>query len=427
MTHVTLLYTDVAGYLRRVSVWIDGEPNTLSKVEANVDGSSILGFESVERSDVVVRPASSRILDLRRHGLHYAVFAGVFRADGTRHENDPRHVAEALESHLASMGLEARAGAEVEFYVVERALAEVGTRTQKLVVEASLPAKGLEGAARKAYNLAAKLPHEDVVEAVVGDLTSLGYNVSKVHRENGTSGQVELASGQLGPTELGDFVQLAKLLARLEAKERGLEAIFLPKPFHGDYGSGMHVHVSLWSGFRNLFEGLSEEARHFIGGILEHARSLAAFTNPTANSYRRLVEGFEAPVYVCWGVGNRSAMVRVPMRDTGRIEVRSPDPLANPYLAVAAIIMAGLDGIKRGLDPGEPVPYNVYRSPEGRIHPTIPRSLEEALDALESDNEYLKPVFSSSLIESYVELKRQEARLARSVPAPIDYVLYLDL
>lgn len=245
-------------------------------------------------------------------------------------------------------------------------------------------------------------------------------------------GQVEVSSWSTDPLTLSDFVQVFKYFARLVGRHRGLQPIFLAKPFPDDYGSGMHVHLSLWRGGANMFvgdNGLSDEALYFIGGLLEHARSLAALTNPTVNSYRRLVEGFEAPVYISWGVGNRTTTVRVPEASKARVEYRPPDPTANPYLAISAIIMAGLDGIKRKISPGEPTPIDVFEEirKSGLKMKTLPRSLDDALDELESDNDYLKPVFPSELIETYIEVKRREARISRAYPCPSDYIMYLEL
>lgn len=245
------------------------------------------------------------------------------------------------------------------------------------------------------------------------------------------------------PLTAADRLQTIKYAARNVAKELGLVPVFLPKPIATDNGNGLHVHLSLWSGGRNAFYDpgdeyaeLSSVARYFIGGLLEHGRALAAFTNPTVNSYRRLIPGFEAPVYLVWSKANRSAAIRVPYYfkndEAGkRVEFRSPDPTVNPYLAFAAIIMAGLDGVKKKIDPGGPVDENVYlMNPERRRAlgvRELPRSLHEALDELESDNEWLKPAFARDLIETYIDLKREEASKLAAHASPAEFAYYMNL
>ncbi|MDW8036119.1 MAG: hypothetical protein RMI85_06645 [Candidatus Korarchaeum sp.] len=229
----------------------------------------------------------------------------------------------------------------------------------------------------------------------------------------------------------------AKRVLREIASRRGLIATFMPKPIPKINGSGMHFHISLWDlkGERNLFydEGdeyaeISEVARYFIGGILEHIGSLAALVSPTVNSYRRLVPGFEAPVYASWGRGNRSAAIRVPVYRRGvskskRIEFRVPDPSCNPYIAFSAVFLAGLDGVRKKTDPGEPADFNVYECNAGLKR--LPRSLYEALDELESDNSYLKPAIDGELLSKYVELKRKEALELSEWPSEAEYRTYL--
>lgn len=217
----------------------------------------------------------------------------------------------------------------------------------------------------------------------------------------------------------------------------------MPKPVLNDNGSGMHTHVSIWRGDTNLFYDpedeyaeVSQYARYFIGGLLEHGRALSAILSPTVNSYRRLVPGFEAPVYLAWSRANRSAAVRIPVYYKGdakskRIEYRPPDPSANPYLALAAIIMAGLDGVKKKIDPGDHVDENIYlMTPEKRRSlgiKSLPGSLEEALQELETDNEFLKPAFSEPVIEAYLDLKWGEVKEARLHPSPIEFLMYHDV
>ena len=258
-----------------------------------------------------------------------------------------------------------------------------------------------------------------------------------------TGGQGEINFRYSTPTRTADNIQTLKYVAKMVAYQHGMVAVFMPKPIGGDNGSGMHTHVSVWRGDTNLFYDpdddyaeLSQYARYFIGGLIEHGRALSAIVSPTVNSYKRLIPGYEAPVYLAWSRANRSAAIRIPVYQRGvknskRIEYRPPDPSANPYLALSAIILAGLDGVRKKIDPGDPVDENIYHmTPEKRRElgiKVLPRSLEEALDELESDNEFLKPVFPQSLLEAYVELKRKEIDLTRMYPSPVEIMLYHDV
>jgi glutamine synthetase len=260
-------------------------------------------------------------------------------------------------------------------------------------------------------------------------------DVRSYHHEVASS-QVELSLGAKNPKALSDDIQTVKYVAKSIASARGLRATFMPKPIYGENGSGMHVHVSLWRGSTNVFYdpndeyGISQLARYFIGGLLAHSRALAAIVAPTVNSYKRLVPGYEAPVYATWGPANRSTMVRVPKVLTpsdARVEFRPPDPSSNPYLAIAAILLAGLDGIRKSIDPGEPSRENTYDLREFPRERTLPRSLSEALDELASDSDFLKPVFTRELLEEYIELKLKELEGVLLVPTPAEFFKYLDV
>jgi glutamine synthetase len=217
----------------------------------------------------------------------------------------------------------------------------------------------------------------------------------------------------------------------------GMRPVFMPKPLYEMNGSGLHLHISLWRDDKNLFyntNGLSDVARYFIGGLIEHCRSLAAIIAPTTNSYKRLVPGYEAPVYCLWSRYNRSVAIRIPYASDERrvrIEFRPPDPSSNPYLAVSAVILAGLDGINRKIDPGPEFVGNAYKLSQEDVKRnrimTLPRNLEEALEELENDHDYLKPVFSKDLVESYIEIKREEIREIDKRPSPYEFMLYADI
>jgi len=417
-----IVFTDLLGVHREVvHIGANNKYEQLNIV-IGVDGSSIYGFSRVEKSDVFVKPVQDSCISIREDESNLC--AGVICLDPDCleiHQFDPRRVLENTMDHIKKHGYEALLGVELEFYVVKDLDVSVEKTQQELYIEAISQSSG--GEVVKTY-AGSTLDH--VKEEVVDVLLEYSgcFSISKVHRENGRLGQFEAAFGPMNPVKVADSVLLAVNTLKRALRYRGLKPIFLPKPFLQDYGSGLHVHVSLWSKGVNLFEirgrNVPEEALYFIGGLLEHASSLSALTNPSINSYRRLVEGFEAPVYLSWGIANRTTMIRVPLGGN-RVEVRNPDASMNPYLGLAAILLAGLDGLKKKINPGDPIEYNVYRN-NGKLA-KLPRSLEEALDHLENDNDYLKPIFTKELLETYIELKREEAKKARSIPTPIDYVL----
>jgi glutamine synthetase len=275
--------------------------------------------------------------------------------------------------------------------------------------------------------------------------------VTNLNHEVASSGQIEINFMHSTPTKAADNVQTYKDIVRSAAKKHGKVANFMPKPIYddsnprsseADNGSGMHVSVSLWSGGSNIFYDpddryaeLSQIGRYFIGGVLNHASSLAALVAPTVNSYHRLVPGFEAPAYAAWSKGNRSAVLRIPVneRNTGkskRIEFRAPDPSSNPYLAFSAIVAAGLDGIREKTDPGDPVNEDIYKLSDSARRAlgikTLPRTLQDSVDALKSDQSYLKPYFCNELIDTYIELKCREIAFATGSKER-QFMLYYDI
>ncbi|MCD6380916.1 MAG: glutamine synthetase, partial [Candidatus Odinarchaeota archaeon] len=274
-------------------------------------------------------------------------------------------------------------------------------------------------------------------------IMEMGLNITKTHHEVATSGQVEIVLDAEGVKNSADNVQVFKNVARNVAYRMGLICTFMPKPIPFDNGSGMHLHISLWKGDRNAFYDkdddyaeISQTCRYFIGGILEHARALSAIVAPTINSYKRLKPHYEAPVYLSWGKENRSALIRIPYYTKGeeweekrRIEVRFPDPTCNPYLAFSTIIAAGLDGIKNKIDPGDPVESSVYSMGESELKgmgiDSLPDSLEEALDEMESD-ELIERVLGSYVMEKYLDAKREEIREFRDQVTLWEYLKYLN-
>jgi glutamine synthetase len=270
-----------------------------------------------------------------------------------------------------------------------------------------------------------------------------GIEIDAHHHEVATAGQCEIDMKFDELVKMADMVTTYKNVVKMTAKKHGKVATFMPKPIFGDNASGMHVHQSLWTnGVTKMFDAnepyaeLSQEAKYYIGGLMDHARALCAITNPTTNSYKRLVPGYEAPVFIAWSKRNRSANVRIPMYEPGnakakRIEYRTPDTASNIYLVQSALLCAGLDGIKRKIDPGNPVDEDLYHMTAAKRKQLgvkeLPGSLGEALDEFESDSAWLQPVFTKDILEKYVEIKRDEDGQNRMRPTPYEFYRYFDL
>jgi len=434
-SRVQVQYVDLAGFLRGVEVPDPGDPE---RVYASTDGSSVFGFQPIENSDLLLRgdPATYAevpwIDDLAR------ILAFVEEPGGGEYDRDPRTIAARLERLLGEDGVDALVGVEVEYFLFDDVKLDVANLQRGLGYKVESDEQPWTGPSfamiKKAYHAVA--PADMLLEfrvAVAQYMDKLGFKIEASHHEVAIA-QVETGLKAGGPLQAADGVVTLKWAVRSVAPLYGYVPVFMPKPVYGDNGSGMHLHLSLWTGSENLFydgDGLSQTARYFIGGILDHAKSLAALVAPTTNSYRRLVPGYEAPVYTAWGYRNRSAMIRIPAAKSSqavRVEFRTPDPSANPYLAITATILAGLDGIRRKIDPGDPLEKNAYTlTPEERKRlgvEMLPKSLDEALDALESDNDYLKPVFTRDTLEAYIDLKRRESEEIRLRPHPYEFYQY---
>jgi glutamine synthetase len=279
----------------------------------------------------------------------------------------------------------------------------------------------------------------DIRSAMCLALEELGLEVEVHHHEVATAGQCEIGTKYSSLVKRADWTQVFKYVVHNVAHSYGKTVTFMPKPIVGDNGSGMHVHQSIWKGGQNLFSGngyagLSEMALFYIGGIIRHAKALNAFTNPGTNSYKRLVPGFEAPINLAYSISNRSAAVRIPYANSPkgrRIEVRFPDPTANPYLAFTALMMAGLDGIQNRIHPGDPMDKNLYDLPpeEAAKVPNPCASLDEALDNLDKDRNFLTRggVFSNDMIDGYIELKMEEVQRLRMTTHPVEFDMYYSL
>ena len=440
---VSLQFTDLAGFLRHVTVRVKPRSKSLREVVSKLDGSSVKGFTGIEESDLLIKPDINTFAKLPWSEGFGRLICGVYLGS-ERFTKDPRYVAEKLDYVLASENLSPFVSAELEFFVFNKVSVEVTPQKQFFEIESSEAPWGDSSFTNRVkegyYVTYPKDKLADLRTELAETLINyFGITVEALHHEVAAASQHEISFRGGSLTYVSDSIQTVKYVARVLASLRGYTAVFMPKPIYGDNGNGMHVHVSLWRGSENLFHDpgddyacLSQEARYFIGGLIEHGRALSAIVSPTTNSYKRLVPGYEAPTYLAWGAGNRSVAIRIPAYEKCsrfvRVEYRPPDPSANPYLATTAIMLAGLDGIKKKVEPGDPVKENLYEvtSRHNSIK-SLPKSLDEALDELESDNEWLKQVFPKELLETYIDMKRRESKTLQSYPNPAEFYYYIDL
>ena len=422
------------------------------------DGSSIRGFQAIHESDMQLIPdPSSAFVDPFRAAKTLAMnFSIVDPFTKERYSRDPRNVAAKAEAYLKESGIADTVffGAEAEFYVFDDVRFETKPNAGYYYID-SIEAAWNTGRTEEGGNRGYKTRYKggyfpvppvdhyaDLRDTMVLAMDTAGLQVERAHHEVGAAGQAEINYKFDTLLHAGDSLMLFKYLVKNVAWAAGKTATFMPKPIFGDNGSGMHCHQSLWKDGSPLFydelgyAGLSDIARWYIGGLLKHAPSLLAFTNPTVNSYHRLVPGFEAPVNLVYSQRNRSAAVRIPVTGTSpkakRLEFRVPDPSCNPYLAFAAQMMAGLDGIRTKTEPPTPIDKDLYELPpdEHENIPTVPGSLPAVLEALEADHQYLLEggVFTPDLIDTWIEYKRtQEIDPIRLRPHPHEFELYYDI
>ncbi len=424
------------------------------------DGSSIRGFQKIHESDMTLMPdPSTAFVDPFRKSKTLAL--SFFVHDPLTKEpysRDPRNIARKAENYLASTGIADTAfmGPEAEFYVFDSARFETKANASFYYIDSEAGAwntgqeSDAEGRGNRGYKVKYKggyfpvppVDHfADLRDEMVRNLIGAGLEIERAHHEVGTAGQSEIATKFDALLTAADNLMKYKYIIKNTAWAAGKTATFMPKPIFGDNGSGMHVHQSLWKGGQPLFydeagyAGLSDLARWYIGGLLHHAPSLLAFTNPTVNSYHRLVPGFEAPVNLVYSSRNRSASIRIPITGSNpkakRMEFRCPDPSANPYLAFSAMLLAGLDGIQNRIEPAPPVDKDLYELPpeEHDQVPTVPASLDAVLDKLETDHEYLLAgdVFTPDLIDTWIEMKRADIDAIRLRPHPHEFEMYFDM
>ncbi len=422
------------------------------------DGSSIRGFQAIHESDMklVADPSTAFVDPFRLRKTVVINFSVVDPFTDEPYARDPRQVAAKAEAYLASTGLADTAyfGAEAEFYIFDDVRFETKQNAGYYFID-SIEGAWNSGRVEEGGNLASKTPYKggyfpvapidhfgDLRDTISVLLGNAGLSMERAHHEVGTGGQTEINYRFDTLQHAGDQMMQFKYIVKNAVRADGRTATFMPKPLFGDNGSGMHVHQSLWKNGQPLFfdetgyGGLSDLARWYVGGLIRHASSLVAITNPTVNSYHRLVPGFEAPVNLVYSQRNRSAAIRIPVTGTSprakRIEFRVPDPSANPYLAFSALLMAGLDGIRNRIEPPEPVDKDLYDLPPDELAAlaTVPDSLPAALEALEADHDYLTAgdVFTPDLIATWIDYKRtREVDPLRFRPHPHEFELYYDV
>ncbi len=448
-------FTDLPGVQQHFNIPASTVDEDFFEVGQLFDGSSIRGFANIHESDMQLIPdVTTAYIDQFRIERTLVMIFDIYNPrNGEIYSKDPRQVAKKAEKYLTSTGIADTAffAPEAEFYIFDDVRYEINQHSSFYKIDSEEGAWN-SGRKEEGGNLGNKTPYKggyfpvspvdkqaDLRDDICLKLIEAGFNLERSHHEVGTGGQAEINYRFDTMLHAADDILKFKYIVKNTAEQWGKTATFMPKPIFGDNGSGMHTHMSLWKNGEPLFYdengygGLSDIARWYIGGILKHAPSLLAFTNPTVNSYHRLVKGFEAPVNLVYSAGNRSAAIRIPITGTNpkakRIEFRAPDASGNPYLAFAAQLMAGLDGIKNRIEPHEPVDKDLYELPpeEAKNIPQVPGSLDDALNALELDHAYLLEggVFTEELVSTWIEYKREnELKPLAQRPHPYEFELY---
>ncbi len=451
VVYVDIRFTDPRGKLQHVTVMSDQVDEDFLEDGFMFDGSSIAGWKSIEQSDMKLMPdTTSAYLDPFYAEKTLCLHCTVVEPDtGESYDRDPRGTAQRAEAYLTSTGIgdTAYMGPEAEFFLFDDVKIDVSINKVGYEVDA-LDASWNGGTDYEMGNMGHRpgvkggyFPvnpiddGQDIRSEMLSTMKRIGMKVDKHHHEV-ASCQHELGLIFDSLTKQADELQKYKYVIHNVAHAYGKSATFMPKPIAGDNGTGMHVNMSIWKDGAPIFAGdkyadLSDEALYFIGGILKHAKALNAFTNPATNSYKRLIPGFEAPVLRAYSARNRSGCVRIPWAESPkakRVEARFPDPSANPYLAFAALLMAGIDGIQNKIHPGEANDKDLYDLPPEELAgiPTVCASLREALDELEKDHAFLLAgdVFSADQIAGYMELKWEEIYAYEHTPHPIEFKMY---
>ncbi|CAA7612334.1 glutamine synthetase [Candidatus Terasakiella magnetica] len=449
--YVDFRFTDPKGKWQHTAQHVSTVDAEMLNEGIMFDGSSIAGWKSINESDMILKPdASSAVMDPFAAQPQLIINCDIVEpATGQLYDRDPRSIAKRAEAYVKSSGVgdSTYFGPEAEFFVFDDVKFSVGMNkgyyelcgedgpesSDKEFGEGNLGHRpGVKGGYFPVPPVDA---HVDMRAEMLTVMGEMGLPIEKHHHEVASS-QHELGIKFGGLVQAADWIQIYKYVVHNVAASYGKSATFMPKPICGDNGSGMHVHQSIWKAGKPLFAGsgyadLSDMALYYIGGIIKHAKSINAFTNPLTNSYKRLIPGFEAPVLLAYSARNRSASCRIPYSASPkgkRVEVRFPDPGANPYLAFSAMLMAGLDGIANKIHPGDPMDKNLYDLPPEELSqvPTVCGSLREALESLRASHDFLLKgdVFSKDFIESYIELKYEEVYRFEHTPHPIEFEMY---
>ncbi|MDX2346708.1 MAG: type I glutamate--ammonia ligase [Legionella sp.] len=455
--YVDLRFTDTRGKEHHLTITPEVIHHDFFESGKSFDGSSISAWKNIEDSDMLLIPDEDDFkLDIFRARPTLILKCTVFDPKTKQpYLFCPRATAKRAEQYLAHNQIADTAlfGPETEFFIFDQVTFETQINGCQYRVDSS---EGIWNSNNPNLNLDANLGYHtpikggyfpvppvdsgaDLRAEICAALKQMGIHVELHHHEVATGGQAEIGTQYDTLTKKADQLQLIKYVAHSVAAAHGKSITFMPKPLIGDNGSGLHVHQSLLLNKKNIFSGnqyagLSNTALYYIGGIIKHGKALNAFTNASVNSYRRLIPGFEAPIYLVYSAQNRSAAIRMPYTNTPkekRIEIRFPDATMNPYLAFSALLMAGLDGIKNKIHPGDPKEINLYQLPEHKAKhlPAVSNSLENALDHLEQDHAFLleDDVFTQEQIKRYIQIKMQEVIKARACTHPIEFEMYYDL
>ena len=449
--YVDFRFTDPRGKWQHTAQHVSTVDAEMLNEGIMFDGSSIAGWKSINESDMILKPdPASAVMDPFAAQPQLIINCDIVEpATGQLYDRDPRSIAKRAEAYVKSSGAGDTTyfGPEAEFFVFDDVKYELGMNKgyYELRSEDGVEAQGRDfaegnlghrpGVKGGYFPVPPVDGHVDMRAEMLTVMLEMGLPVEKHHHEVASS-QHELGVKFGGLVQAADWIQIYKYVVHNVAASYGKSATFMPKPIYGDNGSGMHVHQSIWKAGKPLFAGsgyadLSDTALYYIGGIIKHAKAINAFTNPLTNSYKRLIPGFEAPVLLAYSARNRSASCRIPYSASPkgkRVEVRFPDPGANPYLAFSAMLMAGLDGIANKIHPGDPMDKNLYDLPPEELKqvPTVCGSLREALESLRANHDFLckGDVFSKEFIEAYIELKYEEVYRFEHTPHPVEFQMY---
>ncbi len=449
---VDLRFTDTLSKLHHVSLPVSKLSPGLLSSGKSFDGSSIVGWKGIEDSDMVLKPVpSTRYIDPFYDERTLVILCDIENPDGSQYSRCPRCICQRAEAYLKKTRIADAAylGPELEFFIFDsvrwknemgQAMYEITSSESAWGTDDEIEATGHRPTVKGGYF---PVPPVDSLQDLRSEICqvcdSIGLKPEVHHHEVGTAGQGEIGTAMNTATLRADASQNFKYIVRNVAHRAGKTATFMPKPLDGDNGNGMHVHQSLVKNGRNLmagnkYAGLSQDALYYIGGILKHAKALNAFCNPTTNSYKRLIPGFEAPTILAYSARNRSVSVRIPHVPDARqrrIEVRFPDPAANSYLAFAALLLAGIDGIRNKISPGKPSDMDMYALSEVEASKLkqVAATLNDAMAALDKDREFLTAsgVFDDDFIDGFIELKIEESRNFRSSPHPVEFSMYYSI